>query len=73
MPPAFPPPVARPHSPATRRFLGGLTAGALALAVPPIARAQNTPPREGIEYRPQQPAQPTETGNRLEVLEFFWY
>jgi thiol:disulfide interchange protein DsbA len=67
------PSAGQPRCPATRRFLGSLAAGALALAAAPAVRAQNSPPREGVEYRAQQPAQPTDTGNRLEVLEFFWY
>jgi len=62
----------QPRRPATRHFLRGMAAGALALAAAP-GRAQNGTPREGVDYRVQQPAQPTETGNRLEVLEFFWY
>jgi thiol:disulfide interchange protein DsbA len=62
----------QPRRLATRRFLKGVAAGALALAAVP-GRAQNGAPREGFEYRVQQPAQPTESGNRLEVLEFFWY
>lgn len=39
MTPAFPPPAAQPRRPATRRFLGSLAAGALALAGAPAARA----------------------------------
>ena len=62
----------QPRRPATRRFLKGVAAGALALAAT-RGQAQNSAPREGFEYRVQQPAQPTESGNRLEVLEFFWY
>jgi thiol:disulfide interchange protein DsbA len=65
-------PLSPPSRPATRRFLHGVAAGALALAAGP-GRAQPAAPREGFEYRAQQPAQPTESGNRLEVLEFFWY
>jgi thiol:disulfide interchange protein DsbA len=29
--------------------------------------------RQNIEYRLVQPPQPTETGDRIEVIDFFWY
>lgn len=42
----------------------------LALALSAPALAQITP---GKDYRIINPAQPTDTGKRVEVLEFFWY
>ncbi len=30
-------------------------------------------PEEGVHYRLVRPPQPVETGNKVEVLEFFWY
>ena len=61
-------PLSRPD---TRRFLKTAAAGATWLAFAP-AFAQGGP-REGVDYRVIQPVQPTDTGTRLEVLEFFWY
>ena len=46
------------------------TAWLLALAVSVGAHAQITP---GKDYRVINPPQPTESGKRVEVLEFFWY
>ena len=42
----------------------------LAFAVSTTASAQITP---GKDYRTINPPQPTESGKRVEVLEFFWY
>ena len=42
----------------------------LALAVNASASAQVTP---GKDYRLIKPPQPTDSGKRIEVLEFFWY
>lgn len=42
----------------------------LALAFNASASAQVTP---GKDYRLIKPPQPTDSGNRIEVLEFFWY
>jgi thiol:disulfide interchange protein DsbA len=42
----------------------------LAFAISAGAAAQLTP---GRDYRVINPAQPTESGKRVEVLEFFWY
>ena len=47
-----------------------LAIGMLALALSASAAAQLSP---GREYRLIIPAQPTESGKRVEVLEFFWY
>jgi thiol:disulfide interchange protein DsbA len=33
----------------------------------------NAEPAAGIEYIPLSPAQPTESGKNVEVIEFFWY
>ena len=44
----------------------GFIAAASAVATP-------TEPIEGAEYQRLQNAQPTDTGKKVEVLEFFWY
>lgn len=44
----------------------GFIAAASAVASP-------TEPVEGMEYQRLQTAQPTDTGKKVEVLEFFWY
>ena len=59
--------------PPTRAFLKTAAAAALGLALAPTAVRAQGGPREGVEYRVVQPTQPTDTGARLEVLEFFWY
>jgi len=65
----------QPIDRATRRFLktvsGAAAAGGLALMAPAL-RAQPTP-REGSDYRPVSPKQPTDVAGKIEVLEFFWY
>jgi thiol:disulfide interchange protein DsbA len=45
---------------------------AATLAAPLAARAQRAP-AEGTDYRLVVPPQPVETGNKIEVLEFFQY
>lgn len=40
---------------------------------PCIAHAQGRAPQEGKDYTLVKPAQPTEGGNKIEVLEFFQY
>jgi thiol:disulfide interchange protein DsbA len=52
----------------TRRHL--LIAAAL---TPCLARAQGRTPQESKDYTLVKPAQPTEGGNKIEVLEFFQY
>ena len=47
-----------------------LVAGAL---LPLAAHAQPPALVEGRDYKPVQPPQPTESGNKIEVLEFFQY
>ena len=37
------------------------------------AAASAANPQEGTDYRVLQQAQPTESGNKVEVTEFFWY
>ena len=60
-----------------RNFVGGL--GALGAAVSALqvsgsAWAQGAKaPDAGIDYKEVTPAQPTESGSKIEVLEFFWY
>lgn len=60
-----------PLRPQTRQFLKTATAGAAWFALAP-AQAQGGP-KEGVEYRVVQPTQQTDSGAKLEVLEFFWY
>ena len=47
-----------------------LAAAAAGLGALPVARAQPAP---GRDYRVVDPALPTDSGDRIEVLEFFWY
>ena len=47
-----------------------LAALLLAFAISAAASAQSTP---GKDYRVINPPQPTDSGKRVEVLEFFWY
>lgn len=47
-----------------------LAVGAL---LPVIANAQPRGPAEGTDFRLVQPPQPVESGNKIEVLEFFQY
>ncbi len=57
----------------TRRTLvGALAASGLALTFDAV-RAQGKAPDAGIEYREVTPPQATESGSKIEVLEFFWY
>lgn len=53
-----------------RAALAGLAA--LALAATGRTAAQEVRARQNIEYR-LIPAQPVETGERIEVIDFFWY
>lgn len=59
----------------TRRTLtvfGALAASGMALSLVD-ARAQHRVPDAGIDYREVTPPQATESGSKIEVLEFFWY
>lgn len=59
-----------------RQFLGALSAAtaATAAALPAApAQAQPKPPVPDQDYRAVSPAQPTDTGAKIEVIEFFWY
>jgi thiol:disulfide interchange protein DsbA len=59
----------------TRRgMLAALALGAIAIVLvwPGAATAQEIRARQNIEYR-LIPAQPAETGERIEVIDFFWY
>lgn len=47
-----------------------LLAAGLAFGLMPAAQAQLTP---GKDYVLVKPPQPTDSGNKIEVLEFFWY
>ncbi len=44
-----------------------------AALLPTLSLAQSRTPEEGSHYRLVRPAQPVDTGNKIEVLEFFWY
>ena len=50
-------------------FIAGLFA--LISLVPLNAAAQG--PQPGIDYAELKQAQPVDSGNKIEVLEFFWY
>jgi thiol:disulfide interchange protein DsbA len=51
-----------------------LVAGALLpVLAPHAARAQGRAPAQGSEFRPVNPPQAVESGNKIEVLEFFQY
>ena len=52
-----------------QRLMAALSFGFIALS----AVASPTEPVEGAEYHRLQTAQPTDTGRKVEVLEFFWY
>ncbi len=52
-----------------RMLAGWLLAAALALSAVAVP-AQLVP---GKDYLPVKPPQPTDTGNKVEVMEFFWY
>ncbi|HVL77564.1 MAG TPA: thiol:disulfide interchange protein DsbA/DsbL [Noviherbaspirillum sp.] len=51
------------------RFVAALSFGFMALGV--SAAPDN--PQSGVDYRTLDKPQPTESGNRVEVIEFFWY
>jgi len=60
-----------------RHFLGALGAATAATAATfPLlktAQAQAQAPVADRDYRVVSPAQPTDTGAKIEVIEFFWY
>jgi thiol:disulfide interchange protein DsbA len=60
-----------------RQFLGALGAATAATAATfPLmnsAQAQGDAPTLDRDYRAVSPAQPTDTGAKIEVIEFFWY
>jgi thiol:disulfide interchange protein DsbA len=60
-----------------RHFLGALGAATAATAATlPLlktAQAQSQAPVADRDYRAVSPAQPTDTGAKIEVIEFFWY
>ena len=55
-----------------RTLLGALAASGMVLPMVD-ARAQNKAPDAGIDYKEVTPPQATESGGKIEVLEFFWY
>jgi thiol:disulfide interchange protein DsbA len=56
------------HTPRRRLVLAAALSPALS-----VAQAQPKIPAAGVEFREIKPPQPVETGDRIEVLEFFWY
>jgi len=60
-----------------RQFLGaiGAAAAATAATLPVLksAHAQGAAPVADKDYRVVTPTQPTNSGNKIEVIEFFWY
>ncbi len=54
-----------------RTFVGALAASGAVLSG--TVRAQAKLPDAGIDYREVTPPQATESGSKIEVLEFFWY
>ena len=54
-----------------RTFVGALAASGAVLSG--TVRAQAKTPDAGIDYREITPPQATESGSKIEVLEFFWY
>jgi thiol:disulfide interchange protein DsbA len=59
-----------PFTFARRRFV---FASAALLPLAALAQGRGAQPAEGVDYRLAKPAQPTDTGGRIEVLEFFQY
>ena len=60
--------------PTRRTFVGALAASGLTGNIlSGAARAQAKTPDAGIDYREVTPPQATESGSKIEVLEFFWY
>ncbi len=55
-----------------RQFSLGLAAGSLISALPTVVVGQQKFD-EGIDYKLVQPAVPTSSPGKIEVLEFFWY
>ena len=55
-------------------MLKKLIAGMLGLLLAfPLAAQQGKPPQEGIDYLTLNPPQPTDSGGKIEITEFFWY
>jgi thiol:disulfide interchange protein DsbA len=52
-----------------RHALAAISLGLLAVA----ASASPANPQNGTDYRTLEQAQPTDTGKKVEVVEFFWY
>jgi thiol:disulfide interchange protein DsbA len=50
-----------------------LAAGCATPPSKPDPNAPDEPPEEGFEFRTIDPPQPTVAGDRLEVVEFFWF
>lgn len=55
-----------------RNMLGAIAAAGMALSAGARAQARAVPDA-GIDYKEVTPPQATESGNKIEVLEFFWY
>jgi len=55
------------------RFLQHAIAALSLSLVAAVAGATPANPQNGVDYRTLEPAQPTESGSKVEVTEFFWY
>jgi protein dithiol oxidoreductase (disulfide-forming) len=55
------------------RFLQHVLAALSLSLVAAVAGASPANPQNGVDYRTLEKAQPTESGNKVEVTEFFWY
>jgi protein dithiol oxidoreductase (disulfide-forming) len=55
------------------RFLQHALAALSLTLVTAVAGASPSSPQNGVDYRTLDKAQPTESGNKVEVTEFFWY
>jgi thiol:disulfide interchange protein DsbA len=56
-----------------RRRLLLLAAQSAPLALFPVAASAQVRARQNIEYRVLEQPQPVETGDRIEMIDFFWY
>ncbi len=56
-----------------QKLLAAVSFGLLALTASVGASASPANPQVGSDYRVLEQAQPTDSGNKVEVIEFFWY
>lgn len=60
----------------TQSFVTSILALALGVVIvllPAVAAASHAEPEEGLDYQVLGATQPTESGKKIEVVEFFWY